>query len=535
MDFGSLAAAPDAHGDPSTEPFGARDEAVGLATATGSVTNPGFGLGWGASVVLAGLIGLTYWAIATLSIGMATAYLTVMTLILVAPRPTRLNDAASAPVHPDAEPSTTGTADSRKPSSLAGPDRAETAMEKDEPDAAHALDRSTGPSMDAAGPAPTRPRRGRGKSRKTAAKAAVNPTASPAPTKATWVRVGPGKFVRAEVPDPAEPAPAAGPGLPVPEPGTTGETLPDVPSRSTEQGDGLEPVEARSVVDPQPGAPAASFEPGLLPLDQENASDELQDTEAGTESGPELGIHGIAPSGPSPTAEVSDAEANPNVPEADPLPTGEGPNPIPAMSRDDNEEVSLPNVVEEDFPFESKSAEIPPATVAVEDENQAQLPTHDAAECFSGCPDDDLPTVDVEQAPRPADDVAPAIAAEGISGCLDDVSAVNFRPIPPDLLPIARTRIRPTRSRLLRQGSRARSDRARRRGLAASASRPSSRRPMPRPTLRNRTAGRPPRSSASAGIDAGATARLRNASRSASGRRPRILRTDRSRSPPRRP
>ncbi|MHB1560506.1 MAG: hypothetical protein ACYC61_23890, partial [Isosphaeraceae bacterium] len=177
-----------------------------------------------AGLGLAGLLGATACAVASVSIWLVPAYLLLVVAILTAPRGPRGSTAAPGslrrPVgigrsHALAEPGWVPGADradeagSPEPASDAGADPVP-------PEIAGAdADADSQPASLRVDPAesavPTKPRRSRARSRKTA-KPAVEPVAEPAPV--TWIRVGPGQYVRS---DAASQGPTPVPNEPVPE------------------------------------------------------------------------------------------------------------------------------------------------------------------------------------------------------------------------------------------------------------------------------------------------------------------------------
>jgi hypothetical protein len=144
-------------------------------------------------VLLAGLMGVTSWVIASTSTWLVPVYVTAMVLIFVAPRSSRPSESeqlskAETGTEPAAVQARTGSTARNSP-----------------PDPADGPSPASSPSADAA-----KPRRTRGRARRPA-RAAGNPAAVPsASTAVTWVRVGPGKFVRADSQGPG-PAPAPEP------------------------------------------------------------------------------------------------------------------------------------------------------------------------------------------------------------------------------------------------------------------------------------------------------------------------------------
>ncbi len=148
-----------------------------------------------AGLGIAALTGLTSWAVASVSIWLVPVYLLLMVVTFAMPRAER---APSPAVDSRAE---TSGADTDTSGQGAGEDRAD-GMGEPRPDAEPVPDLTAGESVEAptslpdpAGTANAKPKRTRSRSRK-AAKSAVEPVHEPGPV--TWIRVGPGKFVRAD-------------------------------------------------------------------------------------------------------------------------------------------------------------------------------------------------------------------------------------------------------------------------------------------------------------------------------------------------
>jgi hypothetical protein len=144
---------------------------------------------------LAALTGLTTWAVASVSIWLVPAYLLLMVLIFAMPRSERAGSPATGPS------AGTSGADAAESGQGLGEDRA-VEMGEPRPTAEPIPGIPTGeaaeaptPRPDPAGAATAKPRRSRARSRK-AAKTAVEPVPDASPV--TWIRVGPGKFVRAD-------------------------------------------------------------------------------------------------------------------------------------------------------------------------------------------------------------------------------------------------------------------------------------------------------------------------------------------------
>lgn len=128
------------------------------------------------SVVLIVMIGLTGWAVSTVSIWLVPVYLGIMVLLLGSPQEPRpagsdsdsgIERAGSAPTSLNAEEEASGQASG---AATSGPKGAE--------------------------PRAAKPKTSRSRSRKSAAKGGAE--ASPALAPASWIRIGPGKFVRAD-------------------------------------------------------------------------------------------------------------------------------------------------------------------------------------------------------------------------------------------------------------------------------------------------------------------------------------------------
>ncbi len=187
-------------GTPNTRPRpAARWARAGVPKPSGSAPRtaadrrrlPAILLGMG----LVTLMGLTTWAVASVSIWLVPAYLSLMILIFAAPGAGRAKSPATEPTAGSSD------ADVAPSGQEMGADRADE-MGPTHPVTEPSPDILTGEAaessttrLDPAGPAIARPKRSRARSRK-AAKA----TAEPAPDSSavTWIRVGPGQFVRAD-------------------------------------------------------------------------------------------------------------------------------------------------------------------------------------------------------------------------------------------------------------------------------------------------------------------------------------------------
>lgn len=193
-------------------------------------------------VLLAGLIGLTSWVVASLSTWLVPVYVTALVLIFATPRANHRGDAEASgrggiPADADANGSAAATADGV---GAAGPAEGGSSPSSDGAAAASA----------SAVASTSRPRRSRGRARKPA-KPGPEPAAAASP--ASWIRVGPGKFVRADAPFPAPDGPEAGPepAAASEPPGADGDSLADPPGMDRGQDPGSEPVEPGSTALPE--------------------------------------------------------------------------------------------------------------------------------------------------------------------------------------------------------------------------------------------------------------------------------------------
>jgi hypothetical protein len=148
----------------------------------------------GAGMVV--LVGLTTWAVASVSVWMAPAYLALMVLIFVAPMRGRPSKPASESGWGSLYVGDADIGQSLRVDRAAGADDNRPAAEFDSAVAAdEAATEPLSSIADSAGSAGAKPKRGRARGRK-AAKTAAEPALDSAPV--TWIRVGPGKFVRAD-------------------------------------------------------------------------------------------------------------------------------------------------------------------------------------------------------------------------------------------------------------------------------------------------------------------------------------------------
>lgn len=240
-------------------------------------------------VVLAGLLGLTSWVVASVSTWLVPVYVTAMALIFVIPRAER--PPGSGPLGDKGEPDL-DKGQGSEASGLASPDpapRDAVVHAASSPDEASASDN------DGSGTGTVKPKRVRSRARKPPAKPGAELATAAA---ATWIRVGPGKFVRADsdskdqdvLPSPepgrmAEPGPSSGIPSPAetpepsadPEPGSPAMDLVPEAEVAREESDPLEfttvseinPVDLGDSLDPQPvaeeyGIAPSAFGPDLL-------------------------------------------------------------------------------------------------------------------------------------------------------------------------------------------------------------------------------------------------------------------------------
>jgi hypothetical protein len=187
-----------------------------------------------AIVGLVALTAVTSWVVARVSAWLVPVYMSAMVLIFAAPRTSRPKAAATVPEGPSTAP---GAGDEPTPEGDAtGPSAAPVLVE---PTA----------GVDDVAAAPPKPRKRRAKGRrstKAAAAAAAAGAADPAAAQVTWIRVGPGKFVRADVQDPE----AEGPPPPA-SPPEADASAGEIPADSPNPDDG------------KPGAEDAPEEPGF--------------------------------------------------------------------------------------------------------------------------------------------------------------------------------------------------------------------------------------------------------------------------------
>ena len=258
-------------------------------------------------VMLAGLLGLTSWVVASVSTWLVPVYVTAMALIFVIPRAERPQ--GSGPLGDKGEPDL----DKDQGGEAAGlssldPDPRDAVVQTANPPA-----EASASVTDGSGPGTAKPKRARSRGRKPPAKPGAEP--APGTAAATWIRVGPGKFVRADsdpqrqdvlpssepgqlaqtgassdIPSPVEtPGPSANP-----EPGSPATDLMPEAEAAREDSDSLEPTVAREDSDPLELTAASE----INPVDPGNSLDPQPDAEE----------YGIAPSAFGPdVVEVEDA------------------------------------------------------------------------------------------------------------------------------------------------------------------------------------------------------------------------------------
>jgi hypothetical protein len=191
-------------------------------------------------VVLAGLLGLTSWVIASVSTWLVPVYVTAMALIFVIPRAERPR--GSGPLGDKGEPDL----DKDQGSEASGLSSPDPASRNAVVQAASSPAEASASDTDGSGPGAVRPKRARSRARKPPAR----PGAEPATAAATWIRVGPGKFVRADSDFQGQDV------LPSPEPGPMAEPGPssDIPSPAETPGPSADP-------EPEPDSPATDLMP----------------------------------------------------------------------------------------------------------------------------------------------------------------------------------------------------------------------------------------------------------------------------------
>jgi hypothetical protein len=284
-------------------------------------------------VVLAGLMGLTSWVVASVSTWLVPVYVTAMVLIFVIPRAQHPEDAERDGDNRALDVGEDGAARASGPAS-SSPDPTDAVIPL-----ASGSAQASASTTDLSNSTAAKPRRARARARKPA-KAGAEAAVAPAP--ATWIRVGPGKFVRADSQDQVASTAEGSPQdstseATVPETETVAATitepvLADVPVQVDLPEPGLssdipapseEPV---TVADPQPDSPVTALAPEAdeareesnplaLPeasvLDQVSPDDPLV-PEPATEE------YGIAPSAfgpdlPTDASEIGDPGSSPVV------------------------------------------------------------------------------------------------------------------------------------------------------------------------------------------------------------------------------
>ncbi|WP_165248259.1 hypothetical protein [Paludisphaera soli] len=350
--------------------------------AEAGILRPTSGKFWGV-VGLVILTGVTSLVVATISIWLTPVYMAAMVLIFAAPRPKRPEATASPTADapsPASEPAEAST------EAVAGDAPGEGAIGGEAEAAA--------PAEDAAAAEPPKPRKRRAKGKRAAKAAALAEASSSQPT---WIRVGPGKFVRADLQDqdassdaevPAEPPLATSPETPD-EIGAPTEaeteaqadaepTPPPAPDAFADAGRAVEPET------PTEATPASAFDEGPSEIDSPALAE--ADEAAPTTIDEEYGIapsalveppgeeYGIAPSA---LAESWEPEALPEaVPDDEPEPASEG-TPQVQESEPVQAEAQAEVPVEVEHPVETwapvEVAEKVPAEVPTESERPTTI------------------------------------------------------------------------------------------------------------------------------------------------------------------
>jgi len=250
-------------------------------------------------VVLAGLLGLTSWVIASVSTWLVPVYVTAMALIFVTPRAERPRGSG---LLGDKDKPDLDKEKGSEASGLSSPDpdpRDAAVQAASDPAEASA----SASDIDWSASGAVKPRRARTRARKPPAKpGAESATAAAA---VTWIRVGPGKFVRADSDSQGQDI------LPSPGPGQTAEPGPssDIPSPTETPGPSADPEPGSPATVLRPEAEAAREEPD--PLEPTAASEiDLVNPGDSLDPQPVAEEYGIAPSafGPDLLEDVSDED-----------------------------------------------------------------------------------------------------------------------------------------------------------------------------------------------------------------------------------
>lgn len=207
---------------------------------------------------LVALTAVTSWVVARISVWLVPVYMSAMVLIFAAPRTNRPKAAARVPEELATEPN-----EGAEPTS--DDDSRGTPSVPVEPPTA----------VDAAAASP-KPRKRRGKGKRSTKAAAAATEADPTAAQVTWIRVGPGKFVRADAQDPE----TEGSPSPVSVPDADAETV----ASADEPDEGIHD-DSLTVEDETTRAEAAPEEPGSFELPEPPEVSEARAEE-----------HGIAPS-----------------------------------------------------------------------------------------------------------------------------------------------------------------------------------------------------------------------------------------------
>jgi hypothetical protein len=220
---------------------------------------------------LVALLGLTTWAVASVSIWLVPVYLVLMVLVLASPRRER----TSSPWEPSAgspAPTVVELAQNRTRDGVAGIRDAPPESEANSHELSGAVSVVPGSHRDPAGSAIATPRRSRIQARK-ARKFAAEPSASL--PGATWIRVGPGTFARVDL------------GTQVVKPPTAEAITDEIPAADAHA----------TAAPPAPPSVATEAEAGAHDLRDATSGDENVSLTSGpTVPGTDTAVHGIAPS-----------------------------------------------------------------------------------------------------------------------------------------------------------------------------------------------------------------------------------------------
>ncbi|MFO0889184.1 MAG: hypothetical protein U0790_08595 [Isosphaeraceae bacterium] len=228
-------------------------------------------------LTLAALMGITSWVVASLSTWLVPVYVTAMALIFAFPRSQHPRSSPRAQHEGQTlDPTTHGEDGDARRGDETGPVPPTTEKRQGKskgrrrspasaPDPHPPAGEDAGGSPPLAGPpaTPAKPRRGRNRGRKPARPGPRSELGPPGPTSTKWIRVGPGKFVRA---DTEEPSPAS-----VVEPQTTPSTAEDVPAAT--QGPS-EPVEMFEPAPPEASTPTPPSTPAAESIESQASTED---------------------------------------------------------------------------------------------------------------------------------------------------------------------------------------------------------------------------------------------------------------------